>query len=307
MAKIRQKSRKRISVFKFAQRQIDRLIDNNRIGTAKTYTATLNSFRRFRNGADLYFGDMDSAMIEEYEASLVNNGLIRNTTSFYMRTLRTIYNLAVEQRLTADNNVFRHVYTGFDKTCKRAIPTNCIKMIKRLNLSSTPSLAFARDVFLFSFYTRGMSFIDIAYLKKSDLKNGFITYRRKKTGRWLTIEWEQQMQDIVNQYNHLTADSPYILPIIKNMNSDNRRQYELMERNINRNLKKVALKAGLDISLTMYVARHSWASLARNLNIPMAIISEGMGHDSEKTTRIYLATLDTSLIDNANKKILKQL
>lgn len=159
-------------------------------------------------------------------------------------------------------------------------------------------------MFLFSFYTRGMSFIDMAYLKKSDLKNGIITYRRRKTGQQLTVKWEKCMEDIIAKYGENTA-TRYLLPIITNPCSDERPQYRNAICRINVALKEVAGLAGLNIPLTMHVARHCWASVAKSKNIPLSVISEGMGHDSEETTRIYLASLDTSVVDKANSLILK--
>ena len=172
-------------------------------------------------------------------------------------------------------------------------------------MASFPGMDFARDIFMFSFYTRGMSFIDMAYLKKKDLQNGILSYRRQKTGQLLFIKWEKPMQEIVSKYD--TGASPYLLPIIKNVDADERRQYKSVAHNVNEKLRKLGEKLGLSLPLTSYVARHTWASIAKSKNVPLAIISEAMGHDSEKTTRIYLASLDTSAVDKVNSQILKSL
>ena len=145
-----------------------------------------------------------------YEAYLQKRGLTKNSTSFYMRILRTVYNRAVEKDLITNRNPFKHVYTGIDKTVKRAIPLGAIKRIKNLDLSMRPSLDFARDMFMFSFYTRGMSFIDMAYLKKRDLSNGILSYLRRKTRQQLFIRWEKCMQEIVEKYD-TNYCSPYLL------------------------------------------------------------------------------------------------
>ena len=144
-----------------------------------------------------------------------------------------------------------------------------------------------------------------AYLKKSDLKNGLLSYRRKKTGQQLQMKWEACMQEIVKRHPNVTTE--YLLPVITDPAVPERRQYENALHLVNRKLKEVAERAGLAVPLTMYVSRHSWASIARRMNIPLSIISEGMGHDSETTTQIYLASLDTSVIDRANELILKDL
>lgn len=163
-------------------------------------------------------------------------------------------------------------------------------------------LAFARDLFMFSFYTRGMSFVDMVFLKKKDLQNGILSYRRNKTGQQLFIKWERPMQELVEKYD--TAGTPYLLPIIRNNGVDEWRQYHNEVHRINRNLKKIGEQIGLGIPLTTYVARHAWASIAKSKNIALSVISEALGHDSEQTTRIYLASLDTSVIDKANSLIL---
>ena len=292
------------SLFPFMQGIIGQLKRLNRIRTSETYTATLSSFMKFREGQDILLCEIDGDTMMLYEAWLKANGNCPNTTSFYMRILRAVYNRAVEKELTEQRHPFKHVYTGINKTVKRAVPLKAIKRIKELDLTLKPHLDYARDMFLFSFYTRGMSFIDMAYLKKSDLKNGIITYRRRKTGQQLTVKWEKCMEDIIAKYGENTA-TRYLLPIITNPCSDERTQYRNAICRINVALKDVAGLAGLDIPLTMHVARHCWASVAKSKNIPLSVISEGMGHDSEETTRIYLASLDTSVVDKANSLILK--
>ena len=292
------------SLFRFMQSIIGQLKQLDRIRTSETYTAALTSFMKFREGQDMLLCEIDSNIMMLYEAWLKGKGICPNTTSFYMRILRAVYNRAVEKELTEQKYPFKHVYTGVGKTVKRAIPLKSIKHIKELDLTLKPHLEYARDMFLFSFYTRGMSFIDMAYLKKSDLKNGIIIYRRRKTGQQLAIKWEKCMEDIISKYGQ-NKSTNYLLPVIINPDSDERTQYRNAICRINVALKEVAKLAGLHIPLTMHTARHCWASVAKSKNIPLSVISEGMGHDSEETTRIYLASLDTSVIDKANSLILK--
>lgn len=293
------------SLFRFMESIIVKLRGNGKIRTAETYRATLNSFRNFRKGEDLMLDCITSEVMEDYEAWLRKRGLVSNTISFYIRILRAVYNRAVEDNIIDDRNPFRHVYTGIDKTVKRALPLSVIKKIKNLDLSCNPTLDFARNMFLMSFYLRGMSFIDMAYLKKTDLKNGYVVYRRRKTGQMLVIEWTREMQTICDKYPE--NRSVYLLPIIRTAGTNEWCTYRNVGYNINHNLKKIALMLGVDVRLTMYVARHSWASAAKAKGIPLGVISEGMGHDSETTTRIYLASLDTSVVDRANSLILKSL
>lgn len=294
------------SLFTFMQEAIGQLKRLNRIRTSETYAATLSSFIKFREGQDILLCEIDSDTMMLYEAWLKGKGVCPNTISFYMRILRAVYNRAVEKELVEQKHPFKHVYTGIDKTVKRAVPLKAIKRIKELDLRLKPHLDYARDLFLFSFYTRGMSFIDLAYLKKSDLQNGFLTYRRRKTNQQLTVKWEKCMAEIVAKYNDCST-TQYLLPIITNPLVDERKQYRNAIYRVNTALKEVARLVNLSIPLTMYCARHGWASVAKSKNIPLSVISEGMGHDSEETTRIYLASLDSYVIDQANSLILKGL
>ena len=281
------------------------LVELKKIGkvrTADTYRNALGSFERFLNDrADIPLEDMDSNLMIAYESWLKGTGICPNTSSYYMRNLRAIYNRAVEQGFVTQQNPFKHVYTGIDKTKKRAVSLDVIREIRDLKLTKK-SLIFARDIFLFSFYTRGMSFVDMAFLKKKDLQNGILTYRRNKTGQLLFVKWEKPMQELIDKYD--TFDTPYLLSVIRNNGVDEWHQYQNAAHRINRNLKQIGKQIGLDITLTTYVARHARASIAQSKKEPLSDISEALGHDSEQTTRIYLASLDASVVDQANSLIL---
>lgn len=294
------------SVFDFMESIISDLKKSGRIRTSETYQSTLNSFARFRNGKDLTFDELNVQMIMEYESFMKNNGICPNSSSFYMRILRAVYNKAVKKDITNQKFPFKNVYTGIDKTIKRAVSLNTIKNIKSIDLSTDPPLDFARDMFIFSFYTRGMSFVDMAYLQKKDLKQGVLSYHRKKTKQQLFIKWEKCMQDIVDKYD--TKESPYLLPIINPYSeTDERKQYLYVSQRVNYYLKKLGFKISSPNILTMYVARHSWASIAKGKNIPVSIISDSLGHNSELTTQIYLTSIDNKIIDNTNNMIIRLL
>ena len=154
-------------------------------------------------------------------------------------------------------------------------------------------------------YTRGMSWIDLVTLKKTDIQQGVIVYRRHKTNQKLYIKIEKPMKQIFEKY--WDDDSDYLLNIIKSKDDKGaRRESKNALLRINNALHELGKIIGVQ-NLTMYVARHSWASACKSSNIPISVISEGMGHDSEETTRIYLAQLDTSVVDKANRKIINQI
>ena len=296
---------KEYSLFNYMESIIIRLKQNGKLRTSETYTAALISIKTFRQNEDIMLDCISSELMEAYESWLRQRGVSSNTVSFYNRILRAVYNRAVENEIVETRNPFRHVYTGVDKTVKRALPLPIIKKIKSLDLSLTPSLDFARDMFILSFMLRGMSFIDMAFLRKSDLSNGYIAYRRRKTGQLLTIQWTKEMQKILDKYPENESD--YLLPIIRHSGTKEQYTYRNVGYSVNRHLKAVAKMVGITIPLTMYVARHSWASAAKSKGIPLSVISEGMGHDSEATTQIYLSSLEASAVDKANSLILKSI
>lgn len=296
------------TVFTFLQEQISRQERLQRMGTAKTYTSACQRFKEFRKEADLTFGQLTPDMMEEYEAWLTSRGLKQNTIRFYLRTLNTLLGRAVSEGLLDNGRkLFGRVRLSYVKTTKRAISETDIRNIQKLPLAGGSTAAFARDIFMFSFYMRGMPFVDIAFLKKSDLKNGMLSYCRRKTNQHLTVAWEKEQQEIVERYARLTEHTPYMLPIIQRTDGTEYKQYQQMQENINRALKRIGVKVGLKMPLTTYVARHSWASIARNMNISLGVISEGMGHQSYKTTQVYLDSIDTSRINEANRSIIQRI
>ena len=275
-----------------------------RVRTSETYAATMRSFMSFREGKDISWDCVTPALVKSYELWLKAKGVSLNTISFYMRILRAVYSRAVNEGLATDQYPFGQVYTGVAKTAKRGISTADITRVLHLDLSASPSRAFARDIFMFSFYTRGMSLIDIAKLKTDNIRNGVLTYQRSKTGQRISVKWRKEMQAIVDRYHK--QDSDRLLHIIT-QETDIRKQYDSALHNINYNLKKIGEAVGLSIPLTMYVARHSWASAASQSNIPLHVISQCLGHDSEHTTQIYLSSIDVNQMDEANDKIIRKL
>lgn len=187
------------SFFAFMNTVIDQLNGNGKERTAEAYRAAKGSLMKYRKGQDFALDELTGQMMEGYEAWLSGNEVKMNSCSFYMRILRAVYNRAVSRSLVSDSKPFAKVYTGNAKTAKRAVGVETIRQLEALHPESART-CYARDMFLFSFYTRGMSFVDMAYLRKSDLHDGVLDYCRRKTGQRLTIRWEQQMQQIVDRY-----------------------------------------------------------------------------------------------------------
>lgn len=293
------------TLYNFMESFIHRLKQLNKVGTAKNYQASLNSIKRFLKGEDIFIESINEALVEDYQAYLVSNNCAPNSISFYMRRFRAIYNRAVKQGLTDDRKPFSTVSTGSEKTRKRAISDAEVMRIIDHNFQRRPNLEWSRDVFLFLFFCRGMSFVDAAFLKKSDIQGSKLIYRRHKTNQELQVKIIEPVQTIIDRYT--VADSPYLLPIIACPGVDERRQYESALHRVNHDLKEIGKMLKISIILTTYVSRHSWASIAKYKKISINIISDALGHDSIVTTQTYLDQIDSSIIDQANDLVLKDI
>ncbi len=285
----------------FMQGIIKEKRENENRRTAEAYQSALNSFNKFTEGRQMPFSQIDSSVMESYEAYLRKKSVCMNTVSFYMRILKAVYKRAVLQKITHDRYPFGHVYTGVAKTQKRALDIGVIRQIRQMALTDADE-QLARDLFLFSFYTRGMSFVDMAYLKKSDLKNGVLRYVRRKTGQPFSVRWEPAMQEIVDSYH--SSNETYLLPIIKRVGKSERSQYRFVQYRVNKSLNAIGKRLMLQSGLTMYVARHSWASIAKSVDVPLAVISDAMGHSSEKMTSIYLKSMNEWRVHYENERII---
>ena len=295
-----------VSVLDFMKNQIRLMRNAHRLGTALNYEKTMKSFADFLAGSYLPFSAMTEQLIADYNAFLVQRGMVRNSISFYMRVMRAVYNKAVRQKLVEQSYPFAEVYTGIDRTRKRAVSEAVISQLYKLDLPDNTPLALARDVFIFSYCTRGMAFVDIAYLKRENIQNGVICYARRKTGQLLSVRIEPCIQSIIDRY--ASALSPYVFPILTSHDTAKAyEQYLLALNTHNRLLARLSEMLHCGCKLTSYTSRHSWATAARNHNVPITVISAGMGHASEQTTRIYLTMLENSVIDDANYGLIKSL
>lgn len=284
----------------FIDARIEKKQELGKLGIINAYKSTRASIEKFVNRKDICLSEINKCFVREYELYLRKTGLSSNTVCYYMRNFRTIYNYALEQGYISENEYpFKQVHTKACQTAKRALSREQMQKIVLLPLTAGSKMDLARDIFLFSFYSRGMSFVDIIFLKKAQIKDDIITYSRHKTNQQLLVGLTAPLINLIQKYENR---SEYLFPqitetdYIKTYN-----QYKAALRNINRQLKKIAKMINIDIALTTYVARHTWATLAKEKKVPTAVISEGLGHASESTTRIYLKQFDHKVIDKFNK------
>ncbi len=298
-----------MTVAGYFEEQIGQCRLRGALGTARNYERTRNSFMSFLgSGSEMTFAGVDVGLVGGYEAWLRQRGVVRNSSSFYMRNLRALYNKAVKEGLAEQTFPFRYVYTGVDRTRKRAVAERMIQELQGLYLGGSKPLELARDLFLFSYCTRGMAFVDVVFLRKDDVRGGVISYVRRKTGQRLSVGLEPCMARIIARYTAVTAGSPYVFPVLRSTDPAKAyRQYTIALNYHNRNLKTIGSMLGLEVPLSSYIARHTWATAAHSHGVPISIISAGMGHTSERTTQIYLDSMDTSIIDEANRGLLEGL
>ncbi|MDH6306325.1 integrase [Parabacteroides sp. PH5-13] len=307
--------KEKISVADYVDKLVLELLKRGQVRTARAYQTVLARFIGFSKKPAMNFNAITPLLMKEFEFQLTEEGLARNSISFYMRNLRAIYNKAAAEGIFQTHNIppFRDVFTGNAATPKRALSKKEMSLLDKVELklrsSKNSGLPFhlqqALLMFLFSFHARGMSYVDMAFLKKEDLKNNVISYKRMKTGQRIELKVNQKLKDILATFRPLTEGSPYLLPIITRKNVSPRLQYESGLRRQNHKLGEISAFLGLKNKLTTHVARHSWASIAKGANLPLAVISEALGHTSEATTRIYLASFDRSVLDKANETVAK--
>lgn len=296
------KKRKQLKCFCcLLEEYMQRMQQEGNYSAYRHYRSTLHSFKRFKGTLSVTLEEITPGLVWEYIRYLQQRGLKNTTIMFYVHILHRIWNKATAEKIiTGLDSPFRGIRLTLEKSRKLAVSEKTIKEIERLELNrEEESVRLARDLFLFSFYTRGMPFIDIVSLKKTDIESGFLGYRRHKTGQRLYIKLLPEIKRLIERYQHTSG--VYLFPILKNPVFD-RREYESALRLQNLRLKKVwKLLKNASLPLSTYVSRHSWASIAKQKGIPEEIISNGMGHTSLKTTRIYIACSHNKYIDLANE------
>jgi integrase len=283
---------------------IDTIDQEGRTGTACAYRSTLHCLLRFLGSDEcLTFEDLSVRWLNNFVSYLNQCSLKPNTVNFYLRILRAVYNRALREDIPGTHflSPFQKIRIGTVRTAKRAISKECMLQIAQEREGNDRRLDLARDLFLFSFYSRGMPFVDMAFLKYSNMVGNTIYYARHKTGQPLSVKMEEPLIRLVHKYQN---DGEYVLPILKSGSKGLYHQYQNALRRYNLQLKAFSTELNLPVPLTSYVARHSWATIARSSGIPVSVISEGLGHSSEKVTYTYLAALDPSVIHAANRQVM---
>lgn len=303
----------RQTIGEFYLNLISQLQADGKTGNRKVYVGSYNSIKAYSKGNnELQFSDIDANWLSGYERWLRSKGNKETTISLMFRTLRSIYNKAVEAGCArkSDYPFDRYKISKFDvKTRKRAIAKADILKIMQLDVSGEkPSIKLSRDIFIFSYLTGGINFSDIANLKPLNICDGRITYLRQKTGKQINIQINDKAAEILNRYNSGVSQRGHLFPILdarmhKTAQQKQDRIHKCLSRT-NKDLKYIAKMAGIDFNLSTYAARHSFATVLKNSGVNVAIISEALGHSDLTTTQIYLDSFENRQIDEVLKNLL---
>ncbi|NQU33019.1 MAG: site-specific integrase [Bacteroidetes bacterium] len=287
----------------FVDKIITEMKKENRSGNADAYNKTKCTFENIY-GDNILITDIDETFVKDFIHKMTLNKLSVNSRGFHLRELRATVNRAIKEGIYDEAYYpFKNISIKTQKTRKRAVNKEVIKMVEELDVSKETNLQFYKDLFMFSFYNRGMNFVDIAFLKVKNIESGRINYYRQKTGQRFSIKITDKSKTILDRYSKLKDPESYIFPIIYRKSKEYL-DYRNAMRLMNKKLKKISTILELDVPLTTYVTRHSWATIAKKSGISTAIISEGLGHESEETTQVYLDSFENDVLDDANELII---
>ncbi|WP_455641125.1 tyrosine-type recombinase/integrase [Parabacteroides sp.] len=291
----------------YFQQQIRYLNESEKRFTAASYRNTMQSVRRFIGESSdcFYLENVTSEWVSDYVSYMQETDhLSAGSANCYFRTLRAVYNKALKQyRIEEPEEYpFKSNTIVVPPTIKRALSKEDVCLLRDAEL--TGEKARARDIFMFLFYARGMCFVDLFNLKKSDFYGGYINYSRSKTDMPLRVKIIPELQELAERYAE--ESSPYLFPFLHHNRYKSEKEVSEQSalRQVNRNLRAVGEELKLSIPLTTYVARHTWATLVEACGTATSIISQALGHSSERVTKTYMKGMPSHLIDDTNEEML---
>lgn len=305
--KVSVKHTNRKTVADVFQEYMTSLIKSGRKSYALSIKQLYNSLLEFNHNLDFYFSVMGVAWLKRYELFLRERQLAENTIGIRFRTLRAVYNIAIEEdAVSSDCYPFKKFKVSrlHQDTVKRALTKIDIERVLQFQ-SSNRYMRFPIDIFAFTYYCGGINFKDIAHLTKANLMDGRLIYKRQKTKKLIKIPLQPQALALIKKYHD--AESPYLFPILSPLHITDEQKANRIHKvitKVNDRLKQIGKTLNLPITLTTYVARHSQATVMKKAGVSTAVIREIMGHSSERVTQIYLDSFDNEQINEAMKNLL---
>ena len=287
--------------------QMQRLTDEGRRKYMLSLRYVYNTLIAFNKHLDIYFSEIDITFLRRYETWLRKRGVAENTIGIHFRSLRAVYNIAIEQNaVKAENYPFRKYKVSrlHEETAKRSLTKSDVERVIAYK-STNRYMRFPIDIFAFTYYCGGINFIDIANLTPANIIEGKLIYKRHKTSKLIKIPLQPQAIELIKKYHR--KDGPYLFPILSDFHETEIQKSNRIHKviaKVNKRLKEIGEDLGLPLTLTTYVARHSQATVMKRAGVSTAVIREIMGHSSERVTQIYLDSFDNEQIDNAMKNLL---
>ncbi len=292
----------------FSDKLISQMIEVNRTGNAIVYQTAVNRLLSFYGRDDLGFHEIDYSLLDHFSHHLSMKGLKQNSISNYFRSIRAIYNKAIKAKIVERASYpFSEISIRTEKTAKRAISKDDILKLKQLDLEVNSTAERSLKCFLLSFYLRGISFTDLAYLKQSNIIDGRAEYKRRKTHKTYSIKLFPEAQILFEQLH--VDGSDYLLPILPNDTLEDSLETKKVIRQFikttNKYLKRLSELVGLCSPVTTYTSRHSFGTIAKRLGYSNELIAEALGHEyGNKITNIYLDSFDTNVLDEMHKHVI---
>lgn len=286
---------------------IRRLTAEKRTGYMLSVKQVYNSLLKFNKHLNIYFPDIDISWLRKYETWLRSNNIKENTIGIRFRTLRAIYNLAIEENIVkAEYYPFKKYKVSklHEETVKRAITKEDINKILSYK-SSNPFTRLPIDLFTFSYFMGGINFVDMAYLTKDNIIDNRLIYSRRKTSKLIKLPLQPKAIELTQKY--ADPDNPYLFPILPTFHKTEQQQRNRIHKviaKVNDRLKAIGEELNLPIELTTYVARHSFATSLKRSGVNTSLISEALGHSSERVTQIYLDSFGNDQMEDAMKNLL---
>ena len=308
-----ERTTKSYTVLAYFTHIIERFKKAKKIGNAQVYKDAYLSLRKFTKDMDIEFREIDYSFLTKQEEFMRMNGIAETTMSVYFRTLRALYNKAIQENYARlqDYPFKTYKIAKFDtSTKKRALSKVDFKKIENLKIPETSPLFVARQYFVFSYYGYGINFVDMANLKWKDITGDRVLYTRAKTGKIIHFKLQEPSQAIIDYWKPISGGNPenYIFPILdKKIHKTPAQKYNRVHKKIthtNRDLKLIGKKAKLDVPITTYVARHTFATVLKFSGVNTKKISEMMGHQTESTTETYFKSFENEMLDEANENLL---
>jgi len=303
------KPQARLDFFEYGEKISKEMEAVGRLGNTAAYRAALSALKTYSGKNSLQFHEVNYEFLSALDNKMLIEGLKKNSIAAYHRSIRAIFNRAINTDIV---DIKLYPYRKFkirgEGTKKRNLSKQDMAAIDALQLEPDSPIWHSRNYFMLSFNLRGMSFTDMATIKRSDISKGRLIYKRKKTHKLYNVKLTTKATEILNYY--MQPDRMYILPIIRAdiaPNSERERVYiQQAIKTCNKYLKRIGEAAKLEQTITTYYTRHSFATIAKRMGYSKDLISEALGHSfGSKITEAYLDSFDQEVIDEMNEAVCK--